>query len=554
MMRTADAEERCCVKRLRHELSRGNKEAVDELTYYSMDVQKNLVPELVEAYLHGDWDLSSSSRKLLVRLGRDYPKAVAPEVAARFRQAAPDELSVRLPAVEMLRDLGPAATPAASALAEALRSPDFHVRRQAVWTLAAIGTAAEPAVPALLEQLDADDTVIRREAVRVLQAIHAESNALIEHMQGRPEAGIAAIENAGIEARKALVPVLADAYLYGDWSLVTRARTALIALADTAPNAVVEELARRFQEAGPVELSVRLPAISLLRDLGTAARFAVPTLVDALNSSDFHVRQQAAWAIAAAASDGKPALGALASLMWAEDALLRKDAVAALKAIGPDASIIEDLAAAVKSDDPVVQRFAIRALEKLGPDGQEAIPELVDVVNSGDVFLSMQAARALGSMGQIASSAMPALVDLSEGRGQQVNAVVEATLDKVSTVPSLSVYRPAEVGDRIRKMFPSEAPAEKSAEDVSDASASGTGEAWLMNHVHNALQKCADLTGKEAARWVLAGGRFAAYTVAGAAHRWSHIELPHFGSIPKVWQEKEVRPDHALDSAQYPLY
>jgi len=562
---TADAEEQCRIKRLGHELSRGNKEALAEVAECSMDVQKNLVPQLVDAYLEGDWDLSRSSRKLLVTLGRNYPKAVAPKLGQRFQQAAPDELAVLLPAVELLRDLGPSARPAASALAEALGSPDFHVRRQAVWALAAIGPAAKPAVPALLEQLDTEDTLVQREALRILQTIHAESDALIEHLEGQPEAGIDAIERAGLDARKALTPVLVDAYLQGGWTLALTARRSLMALADSAPQRVVDELASNFQEA--TELSVRLPAISLIRDLGPAASFAVPTLVEALNSHDFHLRQQATWAIAATGSDGSPALGALANLLWTEDALLRKNAVAALKAVGPDASIIEDLAAAVCSQDPLVQRFAISALEKLGADGQEAIPELVNVVKGDDLFLSLQAARALGSMGRVAKSAMPALMDLAEGRNQQVNEVVEAALEKVSAspkspkisqAPSLSVYRPSEADHRVSTMFPSEMPLESSAGHISDASAGTAGEEWIMNRVGAALEKCAGMTGAQAMQWAASGSRFAAHamapSLAGVARCWTSIELPNFGNLPKLWQKSEVRPNHALDSAQYPLY
>ena len=567
LMRTAEANGQCRLKRLRHELSRGNKEALDGIANSSAEVQTNLVPSLVDTYLAGDWDLSNSSRELLVQLGRDYPGIVAPELGHRFRQAAPDELAVRLPAVELLRDLGPSARPAASALAEALGSPDFHIRRQAVWALAAIGPAAEPAVPALLGQLDAEDAVVQREAVRILKAVHAETDALIEHLQERPEAGIAAIQSAGLETEKALSPVLVDAYLHGDSTLAADARCALMALAQEAPEKVATELALRFQEAGPAKISVRLPAVSLIRDLGPSARFAVSTLVDALNSADFHVRQQATLAVAAAGSQGKPALGALASLLWAEDALLRKHAVAALKAIGPDASIIEDIAAAVESNDPVVQRFAIRTLEELGADGQEAIPELVAVLNGDDVFLSLQAARALGSMGRIARSAVPALMDLAEGKTPQVNEVVQSAIEKISAsrettevtaAPSLSVYRPLEADYRINNLFPSEMPIEKATADSSRAPKSSAAETWIMNHVGTALQKCADLTNKEAAGLAVAGGRFAAYTImpsmAGVARCWTSIDFPHFGSIPKLWQQDEVRPNHALDSAQYPLY
>jgi len=163
---------------LRRALKQDGKEAVKQVGEADANVQKKLVPKLLDIYLRGGWDESAAARTVLRDLGMKHPKAVAPEVEKRFMQAGEDQLAVRLPLMELLRDLGPGAKHGMSAVVEALKSDDLNMQQQAVWAASAVGKQAKDAVPPLLNLLDSEDALLREDAAEALSIIGVSGSAV----------------------------------------------------------------------------------------------------------------------------------------------------------------------------------------------------------------------------------------------------------------------------------------------------------------------------------------------------------------------------------------
>ncbi len=241
------------------------------------------------------------------------PEKAVRAVAGRLAVPVEDESAagIRVSAVLALMRMGPAAAPAVPALLEMLETTkDATVL--ILWTLGQIGPAAKEAVPALRGKLGDADTLVALAAACALQQVAGEGlerltaaladparaktalaelgrmgaaasgaapavRKLLSDEGLRRDAAIALFRIAGAEEKEAYA-ILLESVRTGD---DTSCRLAVLALRDgpqpdeAAVTALVEVLKTR-------ENGVRYHAAEALRNLGPAARPALPALREAL--------------------------------------------------------------------------------------------------------------------------------------------------------------------------------------------------------------------------------------------------------------------------------
>ena len=88
-------------------------------------------------------------------------------------------------------------------------------------------------------------------------------------------------------------------------------------------------------------------------------------------SEPLELRIHAVQALGRLGAQGKSALPSLAALMKEKDETLRRQALDALGAIGPDAAQLSLIVQTIKSGDADTRRLALAALARAGPAGQE---------------------------------------------------------------------------------------------------------------------------------------------------------------------------------------
>mgnify|MGYP000329505835 CR=1 FL=1 len=232
------------VAELRKSLEQDGEEAVARVKEAEPEVQKQLVPQLLDTYLQGGWDEAEAARSLLMDMGREYSKRIAPTVGKRFRQADRDDIATRLPLMELLRDFGPGARFALPAVVEGLKGDDLNIQQQAVWAASAIGEEAQDAVPPLLDLLDAEDALLREDVAEALKIIGVPASAvprLSEALESEDPAvrefAVGALKSLGPDAAEA-VPQLINLVKNADRFMKLKAIEALGAIGPEAEEAV----------------------------------------------------------------------------------------------------------------------------------------------------------------------------------------------------------------------------------------------------------------------------------------------------------------------------
>ena len=236
----------------------------------------------------------------------------------------------------------------AAALAKTVRDPRLAVpaRIEAARMLARLGTRGGAAVPDLTAVLDR----LRGRELEPLQ-----------------EAVMDTLGQIGYASRPALSSIARAAGRSMDLDLAARRSADSILTSSDAQdvNALIGQLRSR-------DISQRLRAVKALGNLGPAARFATPNLLDMLTDTDGDVRRAAIAAIRLIVPDAKPTeaiVRALATDLTDPDPAIRFLAVRALARSGQAAAAAASAIEALRNDpDPDVRRAAVDALSKiLGP-------------------------------------------------------------------------------------------------------------------------------------------------------------------------------------------
>ena len=292
------------------------------------------------------------------------------DLAARLVVRSDEAWIINEQAATELEKLGPEA---ADQLVPLLADKDLAVRRGAAFFLLGTfnpnATDQVTAFSALLD--DADQTIrgIGLSAVKQMRpsdqvaALPRLAAMLDPARESKPENRTSIARMLGLlksESGPAL-PQLSAA-IAGDPDPQVRS-ACLVAAAKIAP---AEEAAALIAPGlADKEAAVRLVAAASLRQLGDKAAGSEKALAAALADSDSRVSDAAARALILI---GKPAVGALAEQLAAENIAARKLALACLAKIGPNA---KDAAAAVEAcladSDPEIKALAAAALKKIKP-------------------------------------------------------------------------------------------------------------------------------------------------------------------------------------------
>jgi HEAT repeat protein len=219
-------------------------------------------------------------------------------------------------------------------------------------------------------------------------------------------------------------------------------------------------------------------AADTLRELGPAAKAAVPDLVEALGKRWPAVRKRVALALGHvgggaevipalqrvleqdedadvrhAAADTLIRLGAGVSLLHSTDDERRRQASEGLAELGPAArSAVPALLAMLLDNDPITslntRRSLARAIWLIGPDAN-VLPDLLRALQAPDELVRLWIARSFAILGPAAVSATPALVQALTDPAEMVRsslawALARIGLDAIgSVVKALQSGKPA---------------------------------------------------------------------------------------------------------------
>jgi HEAT repeat protein len=214
------------------------------------------------------------------------------------------------------------------------------------------------------------------------------------------------------------------------------------------------ELIGELQSPDPV---ARFRGAQALRELGPAAKPALPHLVEALKDEHPYVRVEAARALVALgitkaevaplverlgpadpevgllvaealAGLGEPAVPALLKVLGGKDERARRGALVAVGLLGRHAAAaVPDLLDLLATDDPAARKLAGEALRRSAPWARDYVPEILDRLRFGKPEVRWAAASVLARIGPAAKGAVEALKEMrAEGDEQLASAAAEA--------------------------------------------------------------------------------------------------------------------------------
>jgi hypothetical protein len=185
-------------------------------------------------------------------------------------------------------------------------------------------------------------------------------------------------------------------------------------------SAAVSGLTDALRDPSP---SVRDAAAMALRELGPAAKPAIPALAQMLRDSDGYLRITAAHTLDRMGADAVPSL---VPLLRDYDPRVRVLAAETLRSIGLDAKdAVPALTESLRDPSPSVRDAAAMALREMGPDAKYAIPALAAMLSDPDGYLRITAAHTLERLGP---DAIPAVVMALRAPDPRVRELAANTL------------------------------------------------------------------------------------------------------------------------------
>ena len=303
-----------------------------------------------------------------------------------------------------------------ASLTASLADPSAEVRARAAQKLGTMGELAKPAAAELTSLLKDEDPTVRRQAVSALGAIQPGPEVMLplfaKLLQDSDPGVQLRVLNAVAETGEAAVPGLIKALDNDEVSY-----WACIVLRDIGPAAkdAVPALTEKLKD--PRE-EIRMQAVLALGAIGEAAASAVPQIAAALE--DEHVAPAATFVLGELGTipaDAEPTIrantkserpGLRAVSYWAlarvnlDDMELRREAVV-------------ELVARLKDENPQVRQVAARALAALPPAPELVIPIWEEAMKDADAKTVYHALDALATLGE---PAVPRMVGLLETHDQ----------------------------------------------------------------------------------------------------------------------------------------
>jgi HEAT repeat protein len=290
-------------------------------------------------------------------------------------------------------------------------------------------------VPILINALEDNDQSVRKNAVIALREIGAEARAAIPALSkiARDASESTGLRNVVLASLRCLGALAELVHAITDGDLQVRTEAINQAAYAVPADILITPLINALKDE-----KVRSPAASALRHIGaqavpflekvlesedanitvTAARSlleidatnrpATAHAVRLLKHSDPEIRGNAAFALMRnAGSHAEPTIEDYKQLLRDENTWARSFAAAALRNIGPPASLdaFDALKEIMHDPDPAVYPDVYGALGEMGPHAKSLVPELIDAAVGG----CAEAAEALGNIGPDAKAALPHL-------------------------------------------------------------------------------------------------------------------------------------------------
>lgn len=314
--------------------------------------------------------MNTKAARLLFAIGSLLAACSAPlsaqekPLAELIAAAKSGETAARLKAIAQLGAEGSEA--AVEPLAQLLKDESAEIRAHAAAALGEIGGPAKSAAPALVELLKDEDAQVRRQGVHAIMAI-------------RP-------------GPKVTVPLAVELLEDGDAGVRLRVLNAISEAGPAALPSLIEALSNK---------KAAYWACLVLRDMGPAAKDAVPALTKLLDDPRPEIRREAILALAAMEGDSEPAVPKIVALLKDPEV-----AVAATYALARNGFIPgnaeEIIRRNISSEDGLLSTTSLWALAKVHPDDaslrRDVTRKLIARLKDKDPFVRVQAARALAAL------------------------------------------------------------------------------------------------------------------------------------------------------------
>ncbi|MBI4663870.1 MAG: HEAT repeat domain-containing protein [Verrucomicrobia bacterium] len=388
--------------------------------------------------------LHTDAATCLSRLGQSFNTAVAPLIEAA-KHSHPE---TKLAAVRALRDIGPQTKEVVAAVAQVAATTDVGIRREAFFALQALSSSTreksvlQPAIPVLMAGLSDQDGTIRVRAISALKALGPDAKEALPPLQSMLR-NLAEDKELAFEAAHALIRIdpsfsesvfpffLRELGELKDRRLILPLIHALPSFGSAAKSAVPALI----QLLGDAEEQVRTEAIGVLGELGELAKDAVPALTEALADKAAPVRLEAATALRRIdPAQAKTVLPALLNVLE-NNSIFRRLAARELGLMRAEAApAIPLLREALYDPDPLMRQRAGEALWRIDPgEGPTIVPVFIEILGHRDIASSerLSLVRLLGEMEATAWPAVAVLRDHLKHRDRKTQLAAARSLLKI---------------------------------------------------------------------------------------------------------------------------
>jgi HEAT repeat protein len=202
---------------------------------------------------------------------------------------------------------------------------------------------------------------------------------------------------------------------------------------------------RAVKQLDSADQSARTSAAYHLSEMGPAAKYAVPRLIELLNSDpSMGVRGESANALSKIGPDAEAAVPSLIAFLNNKDGgYERTYAASALGWIGryPEQAVPALINAIQHDEEPVVRQLAARSIGEFGANARPAIPVLIEAIKDGDKDMREAAAYGLRTIPATASD-VPALTalmgdDINSAREAAAKSIGGAGSEAIGAIPTL---------------------------------------------------------------------------------------------------------------------
>lgn len=391
------------------------------------DLAQETAPALVEALADANDRVRAKAVQALGKIGDGAAEVAVPSLMRALRD---QDNGVSALAAEALGQMGDSADEAVPALMRALWHINRQVRGNAAESLGKLGVAALRARGALEGACRDEDGTVRSQAVRALGALGPAETSWHVVLTGLqdpvPQVRAAAVEAIGLwdEANEAALGSLMVLLKDPNDQVKVQVAQVLPRLAGATPS-VIDGLCCWLLEDDSI--LVQFHAAQALSKLGPAAAAAGPSLLQAAQTAEASVREQAMRAIAMI----QPPEAGVAFVCGLKDAdgEIRKMASAGLrKAAAVPEEIIPALVEALRDPEVQVRANVAHALARLDVLPAAAVPLLIACTADASDGLRLNAALALKQAAAASGAALEVIQQLVEDVNLRIRLVAASVL------------------------------------------------------------------------------------------------------------------------------